>query len=208
MIGLGIHQLIKLLTIATAIFNSFSALSAELSPQVMGGGGGMLNINTFSSNYLPSSLSTAGFQTALDGKLNQKWSLALRTISTVNQTLSGFSAGLTYNLNQHRTISTVDSNGLTQIQISKVPAWSGRAGIGIGRWSYSQVLTLSNPAITERLRDSAVKASIYGIQIRASLSRSLGQSWSVDGEYGFVYAAASGLSLIVHSATLGPSYWF
>jgi hypothetical protein len=187
---------------------SSSVFGAEFSPQVMGGGGGMININTFSSNYLPSSVSTAGFQTALDGRLNQKWSLALRTISSVNQTLSGVSAGLTYSLNQHRTISTVDSNGLTQIEISKVSAWSGRAGIGIGRWSYSQVLKLSNPAIAERLRDSAVKASIYGIQIRASVSRSLGQTWSVDGEYGFVYAAASGLSLIIHSATLGPSYWF
>ena len=198
----------KVLSLACALLLSVPSFSAELSPQVMGGGGGMLNVNTFSSSYLPSSVSIAGFQTALDGRLNQKWSLALRTISSVNQTLSGFSAGLTYNLNQHRTVSTVDSNGLTQVQISKVPAWSGRAGVGIGRWSYSQILTLSNPSIAERLRDTAVKASIYGIQIRASVSRSLGQSWSVDGEYGFVYAAASGLSLIVHSATFGPSYWF
>lgn len=168
----------------------------------------MLNINTFSSTYVPSSVSIAGFQTALDGRLNQRWSLALRTVSSVNQTLSGVSAGLTYHLNQHRVISTVDSSGLTQVQIAKVPLWSARAGIGIGRWSYSQVLTLNNPAVAVRLRETAVKASIYGVQMRANVSRSLGQSWSVDGEYGFIYAAASGLTMIVHSATLGPSYWF
>jgi len=187
---------------------TFPAFSSELSPQVMGGGGGVLNINTYSNAYLPSSVSTAGFQTALDGRLTSKWSLALRTISSVNQTLSGVSAGLTYHVNQHRNISTVNSHGLTQIQIAKVPVWTARAGVGIGRWSYSQILTLNNNAIAERLRDTTVKASIYGVQMRASVSRSFGQSWSVDGEYGFVYAAASGLSLIVHSATLGPSYWF
>jgi|GEM_PF-2412750 len=202
------NRTFKLLSLACALLLSVPSFSAELSPQVMSGGGGMLNVNTFSSSYLPSSVSIPGFQVGLEGRLNQKWSLAIRTISSVNQTLSGFSAGLTYNLNQHRTVSTVDSNGLTQVKISKVSAWSGRAGVGIGRWSYSQILTLSNPEIAERLRDTAVKANIYGIQIRASVSRSFGQSWSVDGEYGFVYAAASGLSLIVHSATLGPSYWF
>jgi len=208
MISFVKHFSIKSLIMISAFFLSPQAFSAELSPQVMGGSGGMLNINTFSSTYVPSSVSTAGFQTALDARMSQKWSLALRTISSVNQTLSGVSAGLTYHLNQHRTISTIDSSGLTQVQIAKVPLWSARAGLGIGRWSYTQVLTLNNPAVAERLRDTAVKASIYGIQLRASVSRSLGQSWSVDGEYGFVYAAASGLSLIVHSATLGPSYWF
>jgi hypothetical protein len=201
-----IRRIVKILVFGATI-NS-SAFSAELSPQVMGGGGGMLNINTFSGAYVPSSSTTAGFHTALDGRLNQKWSLALRTVSSVNQTLSGVSAGLTYHLNQHRNISTVDANGLMQVQISKVPVWTARAGLGLGRWSYSQILKQNNPLIAARLRDVPVKASIYGIQIRASVSRSFGQSWSVDGEYGFIYAAASGLSLIVHSATVGPSYWF
>ena len=208
MMSLGRQFACKLLFLGGAGLASCPALGAELSPQVMGGGGGMLNINTFSSTYVPSSVSIAGFQTALDGRLNQRWSLALRTVSSVNQTLSGVSAGLTYHLNQHRVISTVDSSGLTQVQIAKVPLWSARAGIGIGRWSYSQVLTLNNPAVAVRLRETAVKASIYGVQMRANVSRSLGQSWSVDGEYGFIYAAASGLAMIVHSATLGPSYWF
>jgi hypothetical protein len=185
-----------------------SLARADLAPQVMSAGGGMLDVSTYSASYLPQTTRVGVMQAGLDGHLSQRWSIWLRTTSSVDETLNGAAGGLVFNLRPHRTITTGGTDGLTQTSTTVTPGWNARLGLGVGRWSYAQVLELNDRTRPASLRETPVKAAVYGPMLRATLSRSFGTRWSADAEYDFVYAAANGFSLLVQTLTLGPSYWF
>lgn len=182
--------------------------AAEVAPQNVNGGAGMMNLNTYSAAYQPTTSTKPAMMAGIEAKMSSRWSVMLRTTSSVDETFSGAAMGVTYGFSAHKTESFDGPNGLAQIKTTVVPSWTTRLGVGLGRWQYAQVLELTDQTRAAKLRDVPVKAALYGMQMRAAVTRSLGETWALDGEYSFVYASASGFSLIVHTLSVGPSYWF
>ena len=71
---------------------SFGAVHAvaEVAPQTISGGAGMMNLNSYSVAYKPTSKTMAVMSAGIDGRITPRFSVMLRTTSSVDET---FSAG-------------------------------------------------------------------------------------------------------------------
>lgn len=185
-----------------------SSAAAEVAPQTLAAGGGLMSLGTYGKAYLPDVRSVALMAASLDARLSGRWSFNLRTLASVDQSISGFAVGGIYRFRPHALTSATGREGLMQVRTTVTPAWQPSIGFAVGRWGYSQTLRLSSPAVNAKLRDVPVRASLYGAQVSAALARTLGERWAVEASYVFTYGVAPDLTIIGHSVAAGPSYWF
>jgi hypothetical protein len=143
----------------------------------------------------------------IDVALNTRWSLALRTLSTQDDSLGGTRLGFTVLFNAEKSILTPPQIDDSSYRVTSIPNWSFEVSSGFGRWVLSQDLETTLPFVPENLKKVPVKAPLYGLYIGGLVEYHWSESWGFFGDYTFMYATGSQLNLIGHYLGLGTRLW-
>ena len=194
------------------LFSAFSFFStsaqADIGPKAVTFGAGPISVNTYTDNYVPTTITTAATTASLDVSLVGKWSIGLSTFMTTNETLVGYSVGGKLALGSRKTEESGGTDGIIQYTTTHVPRWHFDLFVGLARYRFSQNLSSSGSGVIKQLRLKAVKADLYGFNFAPSVVYALTERWGIQGQYNYNYGLATGFNVVAHGLLFGVNYAF